>query len=104
MSGLYLGNVQSAGNKGIIMGKKIGAVLSIMNGCTLKYPQDLINHKVIPLEDDFNTSIIDYFEEGYTFIEENLKKTNVLVHCIAGISRSGSIIIAYLMKKYNYSY
>lgn len=39
-----------------------------------------------------------YFDKGADFIYENLPKTNVLVHCFAGVSRSTSIVIAYLMK------
>jgi protein-tyrosine phosphatase len=31
------------------------------------------------------------------------KITSVLVHCYAGVSRSASVCIAYLMKKFNWS-
>jgi protein-tyrosine phosphatase len=39
-------------------------------------------------------------EIGYNFINESVKKNkNILVHCYAGMSRSVSVIIYYLMKK-----
>jgi protein-tyrosine phosphatase len=42
-----------------------------------------------------------YFEESANYIEEVLSTTNhnILVHCHMGISRSASIVIAYLMIK-----
>lgn len=43
-------------------------------------------------------SLEPYFEQVTDFIESQLQVTNVLVHCMAGISRSVSFTIAYLMK------
>ena len=42
-----------------------------------------------------------YFEESANYIEEVLKTkgNNILIHCHMGISRSASIVIAYLMIK-----
>ena len=42
--------------------------------------------------------------ECIEFIDNNLKYGNVLVHCMMGISRSSTIVIAYLMKKYCWCY
>jgi protein-tyrosine phosphatase len=44
------------------------------------------------------------FTPAYNFIEEERKRTNVLVHCAAGISRCSVILISYMMKKYNLDY
>lgn len=53
-------------------------------------------------------NIIQYFPTCIDFIENALKDPNgtngVLVHCFYGVSRSSSVVIAYLMKKYNLTY
>ncbi len=45
-----------------------------------------------------------FFDRIIDFIETARKETNVLVHCFAGVSRSATAVIAYLMKTNNWSY
>jgi dual specificity phosphatase 12 len=42
-----------------------------------------------------------YFENAIAFIDKALSTSygKILVHCFAGVSRSASIVIAYLQKK-----
>jgi hypothetical protein len=56
--------------------------------------------KHIKIDDHPDVNIMKHFENAYLFIDQGV----TLVHCYAGISRSASIIISYLMKKYNLSY
>jgi protein-tyrosine phosphatase len=68
-----------------------------------KYPARFEQVK-FPLDDCESQKITNHFNEAYEFIEAQRKKTNVLVHCAAGISRSSAILISYMMRKYGLDY
>ncbi|MFX1322485.1 MAG: dual specificity protein phosphatase family protein [Promethearchaeota archaeon] len=42
----------------------------------------------------------NYLEEILSFIDTNIKNGKVLVHCSMGVSRSGGIIVAWLLKEH----
>lgn len=52
----------------------------------------------IPIDDDPSENILMYKNVFLDFIDEN-KSYPILVHCFAGISRSPSFVIMYLMCK-----
>lgn len=59
---------------------------------------EIKDHKWIMLEDDQDMSIFPHLDEAHEYIKAKLQDHNVLVHCAAGISRSSSLVIAFLMK------
>lgn len=67
---------------------------------------DTFTQLVIEEDDSPQSNIIKYFPQTFDFIESALReseKNAVLVHCMAGISRSSTIVAAYLMKKHKWS-
>lgn len=57
----------------------------------------------LPAQDHEDYEIYKFFNQTYEFIEQARKNTNVLVHCMAGVSRSVTIVTAYLLKKFKCS-
>lgn len=63
-----------------------------------------ITYLRIPIYDDCTYHITDYIKEAMEFIDNATQnKGNILIHCYMGSSRSASIVLAYLIYKYNYS-
>lgn len=62
---------------------------------------DKFVYKIIPILDVPSQNILAYFENASQFIDSVLKTSygKILVHCFAGVSRSATIVIAYLIKK-----
>ena len=60
-----------------------------------------INYKQLLASDNGVQNLRQFFEEAFEFIDEaRANLSSVLVHCQAGISRSPTIAVAYLMKHY----
>jgi protein-tyrosine phosphatase len=67
-------------------------------------PSDIVpRYLYLPIDDYENFRIEDFFDSSFEFIEEGRKKGNILIHCHVGVSRSATLAMAYLMRKYNYS-
>ncbi|KAG9349471.1 hypothetical protein JZ751_027916 [Albula glossodonta] len=61
---------------------------------------DLFVYKTLNILDLPDTIITSYFEECSQFIDQaKAEKGVVLIHCNAGVSRSASVVIGYLMSR-----
>ena len=97
---IFLGDLTYASKIETLKTKKISSIISLCGKLSPKY-SNTFNQKIIYIEDLPSENIIQYFKECIEFIEKN--KT-IYIHCLCGISRSPTIVIAYLMWKKHSSY
>ena len=98
---VYLGNYLSARDEEYLIKNNFTGVLSCTGESSPQYQNKSIKHLIFSINDTNNTNIIKYFKEALKFIDEQEK---VLVHCLAGVSRSATLVIAYFMWKNKLTY
>jgi protein tyrosine phosphatase len=100
---LFLGNLEDASDINLLNKYDIKYIINI-SGFENKFPKKFVYYK-ININDSPNENIFRYFRETGEFINNAVSTgKNILVHCHAGISRSASIIIAYLISWTNRSF
>ncbi|KAL4462615.1 hypothetical protein ABPG74_000445 [Tetrahymena malaccensis] len=97
---MFLSGKEVAFDINFIHNNYIKAVLTLTSSSNPEYKEeDNIQHLMIDIEDNTTYDIGKDFETTFDFIDTNLQKGNVLIHCEKGVSRSPTIAIAYIMRK-----
>jgi len=79
--------------------------LTAAKGVQINHPKsDVPFYLQVQGEDRDNFDISKFFTQCTNFIRDSLNSTNILVHCLAGVSRSVSLVIAYFIKHCGWSY
>ncbi|XP_012688161.1 dual specificity protein phosphatase 8a isoform X2 [Clupea harengus] len=96
---LYLGSQKDVLNKELMAQHGVTYVLNASNTCP-KPEFILESHFMrIPVNDNYCEKLLPWLDKTNAFIDKaKVSNCRVIVHCLAGISRSATIAIAYIMK------
>ena len=94
---LYLGNKKHSLNKAHLKSLKITTIFQISHKKQKKhFPKDFTYHQFI-FNDSTNVNLKNHLFPILKLLDEETKKGVVFVHCLKGISRSASVVIAFLI-------
>ncbi|KAJ0065664.1 hypothetical protein NL108_015189 [Boleophthalmus pectinirostris] len=96
LPGLYLGNIKDAQDKELLKAHNITHILSIHDNAAPVLED--ITYLCISASDHSKQNLTQYFKDSIIFIHESrMKGEGCLVHCVAGVSRSVTLVVAYIM-------
>lgn len=103
---LFLGDISNASSKEWLTSNNIRHVLNATDDIP-NYFSDKIQYKKLYLKDVPTQNIESSLDEALEFIVKSSQSPeggNVLVHCYAGISRSASLVLYFIMRLKNVDY
>lgn len=96
LSDLYLGNIKDARDREQLARNNITHILSIHDTAAPILQE--MTYLCIPAADSPSQNLIQHFKKSIMFMHESrLKGEGCLVHCLAGVSRSVTLVVAYVM-------
>jgi len=94
---LYIGDVFASQNNEGMHTHLITHILTVAKDIPPLFPTEF-TYLCVEVSDHDSQDLLAYFDKCNEFIEKGRKVGGVLVHCVAGVSRSATVVIAYLMK------
>ena len=101
--GLYLGNYEAASDLSLLKSTGITHILTVASDLEQFFPTNFTYLQISAL-DTTTEDLYSVFAQTTEFISNAITNGKVFVHCLMGISRSSTIVIAYLMQKNNLTY
>ena len=111
--GLFLGNYASSWDITGLTQNHIAAIVSVVDTTAEEWDlpanRDLVpkdRHLIIPCFDSATQDLLQHLAGACDFIDAHKSDDspgNVLVHCLKGVSRSATVVIAYLMRSHSLS-
>ncbi|XP_044283813.1 dual specificity protein phosphatase 22-A-like isoform X2 [Varanus komodoensis] len=96
VDGLYLGNIRDSEDRENLVKHGITHIISVHNNA--KPVLEDMTYLCISASDSSNQNLMQHFKECIRFVHEcRLHGGGCLIHCLAGVSRSTTILVAYLM-------
>lgn len=102
-NGIFIGNIKSISSN--LKNQNINVVVSVLS--ETEYENCMLSHTIkeeniewhqLVIEDDKNANISQYFYTVHKIITKAVNENkNVIVHCLGCISRSPTLVAAYLM-------
>ena len=104
LAGLYLGSEWNASDYDTLVANRISHVLNVSTEVDNFFPDHFAYHNV-PVQDVESVDLVKEFAKTHAFIRRARDSGGAcLVHCKMGVSRSATIVLAYLMKELDWSY
>jgi len=107
MDGLYISGIEGAKDYMTLQKERVTHILNMVGPSVYDHPlsggreksyfPQLFKYKIITADDNPEQDLMRYFPETSLFIHEGRMSGGILVHCYAGVSRSASVIMAYMI-------
>ncbi|EJD74753.1 tyrosine-protein phosphatase vhp-1 [Loa loa] len=102
---LYLGSQQDAMDSSLLSKYGIKYVINLSVNCPKPDALNQDDHFMrIPINDTYQAKLLPHFDDAFKFLDKVCERGSVaLIHCLAGISRSPTLAIAYMMRRNNWT-
>jgi protein-tyrosine phosphatase len=102
---LYVGSMTAINDRDLLREHRISHLIQVLDVAWLPSDRDGFESYRIDILDSSSSDLKPHLESACNFIDKALRSgKNVLVHCQQGISRSPSIVIAYLIRNHGMSF